>query len=163
MHRIEDYHKLTTYADLLRRVISNTLPKERPYYGLCHGDTHTGNMHIDESGKLTLFDFDCCGYGWRAYELAVYKWHQEITKRTETEDNTKQEQWHNFIQGYNSIRQLEPCEIDAIDLFVAIRYFWVMGIHASISAYIGSFFIDDNYYDHYINCIEKYIDKCKLC
>ena len=23
---------------------------------------------------LTLFDFDCCGMGWRAVDLAVYRW-----------------------------------------------------------------------------------------
>jgi Ser/Thr protein kinase RdoA (MazF antagonist) len=48
------------------------LPRTLPAYGLCHGDLHPGNVRFDTEGEPTLFDFDCCGYGWRAYDLAVF-------------------------------------------------------------------------------------------
>ena len=39
--------------------------------GFCHGDASGGNAHI--SGRtITFFDFDCCGCGFRAYDVAVY-------------------------------------------------------------------------------------------
>jgi len=40
-------------------------------YGLCQGDLHTGNARFDMHGRLTLFDFDSFGYGWRAIDIGV--------------------------------------------------------------------------------------------
>jgi Ser/Thr protein kinase RdoA (MazF antagonist) len=34
--------------------------------GICHGDPWLGNVHMDRSERLTWFDFDYCGFGWRA-------------------------------------------------------------------------------------------------
>ena len=40
--------------------------------GLCHGEIYTGNIHRNELEALTIFDFDFCGYGWRAYDVASF-------------------------------------------------------------------------------------------
>jgi Ser/Thr protein kinase RdoA (MazF antagonist) len=42
--------------------------------GSCHGDLHGWNAHIDQNMALTVYDFDCCGVGWRAYDIAVFRW-----------------------------------------------------------------------------------------
>jgi len=40
-------------------------------WGFCHSDFHGGNARLDSDGLCRIFDFDCCGPGWRAYDLAV--------------------------------------------------------------------------------------------
>ena len=34
-------------------------------WGIVHGDVQGFNHHLTEDGKITWFDFDLCGYGWR--------------------------------------------------------------------------------------------------
>ena len=46
----------------------NNLSIDNDEYGIIHGDLHNGNMHFHEN-QVTLFDFDHCAYGWRAYDL----------------------------------------------------------------------------------------------
>lgn len=48
------------------------LPTADGGYGLCHGDIHPGNVMFDDDGAPTVFDFDCRGYGWRAYDLVTF-------------------------------------------------------------------------------------------
>ena len=43
--------------------------------GICHGDiVGKTNVHVTPAGGMTLFDFECCGPGWRAYDIAVFRW-----------------------------------------------------------------------------------------
>jgi Ser/Thr protein kinase RdoA (MazF antagonist) len=48
------------------------LPMSSLEEGFCHGDHQGWNAHIKEDGTLTFFDFDCCGPGWRAYDIAAF-------------------------------------------------------------------------------------------
>ncbi len=38
---------------------------------LIHQDAHFGNTHIDDSARLTLFDFDDCAYGTAVHDIAM--------------------------------------------------------------------------------------------
>lgn len=59
-------------VDRVRARMDNA--KERLWdWGFCHGDLHCGNARIDDQ-QLSLYDFDCCGPGWRVYDLATYRW-----------------------------------------------------------------------------------------
>ena len=48
------------------------LPQKPPFWSVCWGDPHSGNAHFTADHQLTLFDFDQCGYGWRAFDLAKF-------------------------------------------------------------------------------------------
>ena len=39
-----------------------------------HGDLQGYHANVGPDGMLTFFDFDCGGYGYRAYDLAVFVW-----------------------------------------------------------------------------------------
>jgi Ser/Thr protein kinase RdoA (MazF antagonist) len=67
-HRPEDLDYLQRVGGELRAAIEALLPKTPPVYGFCHGDHHGGNIHQDDDGQMGVFDFDCWGYGWRAYD-----------------------------------------------------------------------------------------------
>src|SRR5262249_9679698 len=71
--RPEDRARLLHVAGMLRERLLR-LTTERLDTGFCHGDLHDGNVFITEEQTVTFFDFDCCGRGWRAYDLAVFRW-----------------------------------------------------------------------------------------
>ena len=48
------------------------LPKEPPAYGVIHGDVIRANALVGDDGTVTVLDFDFCGIGWRAYDVASY-------------------------------------------------------------------------------------------
>ena len=97
-HRPEDWAYLQALAARLQQDVLK-LPPEQLERGFCHGDFHGGNVHIAPDGTHTFFDFDCCGVGWRAYDLAIYRW------GTNWDGKTK-EPWEHFLRGYQEVRQL---------------------------------------------------------
>lgn len=73
-------------------------------WGIVHGDVQELNYHFD-GDRITFFDFDLCGYGWRAYDVAVY--YTRIRK----------EQRGAFMRGYESVRPLTAAEHDMLPTF----------------------------------------------
>ena len=71
-HRPRDLDYLCRLAAALAEKIRQLLPgTATPEYGLCHADLHPYNVRWEQD-EMTLFDFDLCGYGWRAYDIAVF-------------------------------------------------------------------------------------------
>lgn len=71
-----------------------------PFYGICVGDVHSGNAHFTKNNEPTLFDFDQCGYGWRAFDIAKFL-HVAIRQKINVAVI------NSFIEGYQTIRFLE--------------------------------------------------------
>lgn len=92
------------------------LPTEGEGYGIIHGDLHLGNMRFTDDGDVTLYDFDHCAYGWRAYDLA--------SLRTSVPD---EEAWAAVLRGYEAVRPLEDWERASIPTFVQARWLWDLG------------------------------------
>ena len=59
-----------------------------------HGDVQGHNHHLTEDGQIIWFDFDLCGWGWRAYDIAYY--YTRIPEPVRAP----------VIQGYESVRPL---------------------------------------------------------
>jgi len=104
------------------------LPRTPPGYGLCQGDLHPGNVRFDAAGQPTLFDFDCMGYGWRAYDLTVFLWNAFGERRPK---RWRESRWRAFLHGYQEVRPL-PDALDAmLPLFLVARQIWLMGLDAA--------------------------------
>lgn len=113
-------------------------------WGIIGGDFHGFNQHFTNDDKVTLFDFDLCGYGYRAYDLAVFRWLQV------SDDDIAKTYWHalfkgklglwiHFLSGYQTIRSISPEEMSAIYEFVRVRQIWLMGSYiASPNPFIPS-------------------------
>jgi Ser/Thr protein kinase RdoA (MazF antagonist) len=103
----------------------DTLSPQSSDVGLCHGDLHPGNARFADDGRPTLYDFECCGYGWRAYDLAVFLWNSYGERRPR---RWRESRWNAFLSGYRSIRPL-PAGIDShlADLMAA-RQIWLTGL-----------------------------------
>lgn len=91
----------------------------------CHGDCHGFNAHMDDKGQAVFFDFDDSGPGYLAYDLSVFLWANVSFGRQSTG------RWSAFIDGYRTIRPIDPRDFAAAIPFVIIRHIWLMGEYAS--------------------------------
>ena len=120
----EDLIFLERVAERVRHRLG-TLPRTPPEYGLCHGDPHPGNVCFDTAGRPTLFDFDCMGYGWRAYDLSVFLWNVFGERRTK---RWRESRWRAFLRGYREVRPLSEGLDEVVPLFLVARQIWLMGL-----------------------------------
>ena len=103
--------KLQPLESHLERI--NRLGKDDDKFGIIHADLHTGNVHF-HGETLTLFDFDHCAYGWRAYDLAIAY-------------NVPKAHRDAVYAGYESKRVLSDEERDSIQAFANLRNLWDIG------------------------------------
>jgi len=106
----------------LANYLKCTLSKLELEFGFCHGDLHDWNVHCDNN-SYTVFDFDCCGDGFRSYDLAVYWWNLKVNY-----PHKEELCWDAFRNGYLSKRTLNSNDIKAIPLFVIARRYWLAGV-----------------------------------
>jgi len=99
--------------------------------GVCHGDAQGGNAHMTPDGTITFFDFDVCGIGWRAYDIAVFFWGAALGKaRLGWDTQTVVRLCAAYLGGYQERRPLNPADQEAIVPLVLLREFWYLGVEA---------------------------------
>lgn len=154
-HRQADYDYIKDAADKLCDFIENNLSLEKPYYGFCHGDIHSGNVFF-EGDNPKIFDFDCMGYSWRAYDICVFAWNETGSD----EKYIEKEEWKAFLDGYSSIRRISKTEMEAINAFAALRELWLMGLHADVmERNAGSSWYNDSYFDFRIGMFKLWYNR----
>ena len=142
-HRPADWQYVQTLAERLRNRLVG-LPLETLEQGFCHGDFHGGNAHLAQDDTVTFFDFDCCGWGWRAYDIAVFRWEARLSEK-------EKERWPPFLHGYREKRHISESDLHATSDFVALRHFWLLGLHASNGCdTFGYGWMHDRYFDRAI-------------
>jgi Ser/Thr protein kinase RdoA (MazF antagonist) len=101
------------------------LPRTAPGFGFCHGDLHPANVRFAADGQPTLFDFDFCGPGWRAYDLTVFLWNAFGERRPK---RWRDARWRAFLRGYREVSPLPDGLDELLPLFLAARQIWLTGI-----------------------------------
>ena len=160
-HRQEDLTYLGELAEKLKHQLRK-LPVTTPQWGICHGDLHKQNFLIDEQKRLTIMDWDCVGYGWRAYDVAVLRWSIGPAVGPEGIGHPKtSEVYDAYLQGYHSLRSLGDVELQAIPYFVAVRAIWVVGeeIRQAIEHAWGTGWINDRYFDNFIKTLKGWMSE----
>lgn len=158
--RPRDLAYLTSISEELADAVISLLPDSAPEFGMCHGDLTFGNVRRDKNGRLTLFDFDSAGYGWRAYDVAIFLWSRGSGfSRRANADRLKQ--WNAFMDGYHSIRCLSKSELQAVDLFVPLRQIWQLGAHTNHLAYIGSRAAHEARFETHLEFIKNWLKAYK--
>jgi len=103
---------LMEYVSRYKDVISKDLPK-----GPCHGDVHGGNAIDNPDGRVSLIDFDVCGFGYLSFDVASYLWSVALF---DWSDNHNQA----FLEGYESVRALSDTERQVFPFFDLLRDLW---------------------------------------
>lgn len=105
---IEKLQPLQAYVDRV-----NSIGTDGDKFGIIHSDMHLGNVHF-RGDELTIFDFDHCAYGWRAYDLAISSGLPNAQKES-------------MIKGYESRRPLSPEEKNSLQDLGNLRNLWDIG------------------------------------
>lgn len=120
--RGEDLAFFTDYADHMRRQI-NMLGKGKETYGLIHADLHVGNILYHPENGYCILDFDQCAFGWRAYDVATFKYNIIET----VPDHLTDKIWRCFLEGYNRVCPLTQEELDCLPVFANAWTLWDIG------------------------------------
>ena len=102
------------------------LTEDKPAFGLCHGDIYEGNLRLDEAGNPILFDFDFCGYGWRAYDIAMYAYNFSLGADP-AKLEARARRYEAFMDGYNRVRPMPESELRTIPWFIPFRRIFNLG------------------------------------
>ena len=116
-------------------------------YGVCTGDINARNFHITDQHKISLFDFDQCGFGYRAFEIAKFASSIHF-------HGNKQQLLAAFLAGYQQVRQLTTSELDAIPVYEIAAVIWVLGIAAKNVGRIGFKYMEKPYWSRKLDILK---------
>lgn len=136
---IESRSYINTLQNKIKDAIPS-LPQITGVFGICIGDVNPTNFHINNRKEITLFDFDQCGYGYRAFEIGKFIASVQPIK-------TKHEISNAFIEGYQKVRRLAEEELLAIPYYELLSVIWVMAIHAYNADRIGHKYLEKPFWD----------------
>ena len=147
LDRPEAWQYVKNFAGQLRQRLLE-LPANDLELGFCHGDLQGYHANVSPDGTLTFYDFDCGGFGFRAFDLAVFLW----CCRLQDAVNVR---WEAFISAYKSHRSIKAVDEKAISLFVCARYLWHIGVHAQNSPDWGIDFLNIDYFKDHLERLRK--------
>ncbi len=146
-HRPAALAYLATLGGELMARLEHLVPRTPPQCGLCHGDLHAGNARY-AGGRLTLFDLDSFGYGWRAIDIGVYHVSYDWQGLSPEVFGAKARFWDAFLDGYTALRPLGAGEVAAAQLCLPLRHLELMGLTLRHWApYLGDSWADAEYWD----------------
>jgi Ser/Thr protein kinase RdoA (MazF antagonist) len=161
-HRVEDWKYLLQLSHALKNRIA-LLPAGALDMGPCHGDAHGSNANMNDENILTFFDFDGCGYGWRAYDLAGFCWAMAMLKNRPDWSATKSDDlFMAYVQGYLKRRPFSELNIQSIPVFVAIRHFWFMSLNIQTWDYYGWEESGDDFFDEALTFLREWTQEYKI-
>jgi Ser/Thr protein kinase RdoA (MazF antagonist) len=147
-HRPTDTAYLTGLASVLAERLTALAPLLPS--GPLHGDVYPGNFHCTPEGALTWFDFDLCGEGWLAYDLAAFQMNLRAGDLPDV--------WPAFLQSYEAVRALHPAECTALPLLGAVRDIWHLGHYlGGVAAGDESWWLDEAYLDRRMNSLREWV------
>jgi Ser/Thr protein kinase RdoA (MazF antagonist) len=124
--------------DRLQTELAN-LPKLAPFWVVCWGDPHSGNVHFTEAQQPTLFDFDQCGYGWRAFDVAKFLQQGLCSGMSYVVRDA-------FITGYQSVMALTDEEFVALMPLTQVAHCWRWAISLNYALRHESSRLDSYYF-----------------
>jgi Ser/Thr protein kinase RdoA (MazF antagonist) len=127
---IENISFLQELSETLQGSLQN-LSRQGEEYGIIHGDFWWENVHFLDK-RATFFDFDFCGYGWRAYDIGSLR-----GTAMATGIDLSEEVVDTFVRGYQSVRKLTEAELAALPAFEKIRLVWTMGLWTTFVNVLG--------------------------
>ena len=133
---LEEFREITTD---LQRYTQDFLALEKPYWTVCWGDPHSGNIHFSTERDLTLFDFDQCGYGYRVFDIAKF-W--QVTLQSGLSRSIRDA----FLRGYESIQPLTDLEVSYLKPLTQIAHIWAWSISLNAAKFYDYCRLDEYYF-----------------
>ncbi|MCM1981311.1 phosphotransferase [Lyngbya confervoides] len=146
-HRPEDSDYLISLGQEIQNKL-RSLPQVAPFWTVCWGDPHSGNMHFTDDDTLTLFDFDQCGYGWRAFDIGKFL---QISIRSGLNRAVRDA----FLTGYEEVSPLTEMEMDALQAFTQIAHLWSWSISLHSAKLHNSCQLDDSFFTQRLHQLKR--------
>ncbi len=137
-HRKDDLRSLVDTITKIKHQLQH-LPTEAPCWGICWGDPHSGNVHFTPDNRMTLFDFDQCGYGWRAFDIAKFL---QVSLQTGLSRTVRDA----FLNGYQTYEQLTDGELAAIKALTKTAHIWAWAISLNNAKWQNYSRLDKSYF-----------------
>ena len=115
-----------------------SLEQTSPFWSVCWGDPHSGNVHFTADNQITLFDFDQCGYGWRIFDIAKFL-------QVSLSAGISRPVRDSFLIGYQNVQQLQSVEISSLQALTQMAHIWAWAISTKATT-IHNWSRLDNYY-----------------
>ncbi len=136
--RPQDYAYLKSTIEQIKEQLYD-FPQDFPLWTICWGDPHSGNVHFTSDNKVTLFDFDQCGYGYRIFEIAKF-W--QVCIRTGMSRRTREA----FLEGYQSLNPLTELELEHLQPFIKMAHIWSWSINVETSKIYNYSHLNNHYF-----------------
>lgn len=146
-HKACDLHYLIDAIAQIKNQIQ-PLPMEAPYWGICWGDPHSGNVHFTDDNQLTLFDFDQCGYGWRAFDIGKFL---QVSLQSGLSRTVRDA----FLNGYQSVETLTEIELSCLQAFTQTAYIWSWAICLNTAQIHNNSRLDPFYFNHRLERLKR--------
>lgn len=128
-------------------------PQDAPHWVVCWGDPHSGNVHFtqDRNGShgLTLFDFDQCGYGWRAFDIAKFL---QTSLRTGMSYAVRRA----FVAGYESVSPLATWELESLADWVQVAHLWSWALRLNAVQVHSHSQFDQHYFNQRLHQLRSF-------
>ncbi len=130
---------LYRYRDWLTEFLAS-LNAGAPQFGLIHGDLLPANAMFanasEAEGDVGIIDFDFSGYGWRAYDIAIFIHDNAFLNGANGFVET-------YLEGYEKIRPISDTEWAIVEALLPIRGIWFLALWAANSQDWGDEFLRD--------------------
>ena len=121
--------------------------------GAVHLDIWADNLNIDHNNNITLFDFDFCGNGFLAFDIA---YHITMLFLFEPDQDKMKEKLLQFYQGYESVLVISEEEKKVIPAFGTALLFFYLGFQCER---FSAIFVNEIYVKGFINSrIKRWIE-----
>jgi Ser/Thr protein kinase RdoA (MazF antagonist) len=148
-----------TQQDLLD-VLAN-VDKRQVREGIVHLDFWFDNLNVTTDNQITLFDFDFCGNGLLALDIAYYI--MQLYNIERYDENGYGPKVKSFLDGYESVTRLSKEERRLIPSLGICLYFFYLGVQCQRYENWSNSFLSENYLKRYINgIIKRYLDLTKM-
>lgn len=162
---LENYNKTNHHIELsfltgvVKELKEQIHAKARGWnWGICHGDFYTGNINRRNDGNLSIYDFEFCGYGWRAYDVSPFLGNFGTGVREDAVDKRKRRLEY-FLRGYKNAGGLSDSEIEAVyKIFVPFRRIFNMGYLYAAFHYVWGNKLRGDLIAHDTKLLHEWID-----
>lgn len=145
--RPTDLNCLADIVFQLKEQLKN-IPQNPPFWGICWGDPHSGNAHFTLDDQITLFDFDQCGYGWRAFDIAKFL---QVSLQSGLSKKVREA----FVEGYEEINPLTELEKNHIQALTQTAHIWAWAISIINAEQFNYSRLDPGYFTRYLQQLKR--------
>lgn len=127
--------------------------------GAVHLDIWFDNLHFDENGDITIFDFDFCGNGWLCHDISYFLLQ---LFNTNTHADLYEKKARSFLDGYQSIVNISEEEERIIPFACVSVWLFYLGVQCEKFDTWSNVFLNEDHLRRFTGIVRKWIDYQRL-